>query len=388
MKLGDINSVTATKLNENMKNRVGWNFDLNSMNQTQASAMLESVNSKLNRYKKSSRLHESQNDSSYGGLVLAKKVLETFIIEGAKPDFLDIDGDGNKKEPMKKAAADKKKKGAKKTESIEESKYGVYSKGGSVGEKSGSKPIKVYDTKEEAQAHAARLRKQRSPGEKKYYGVSYVVKPIKEKTNEAKKAVEPGAVATAQVKKMGKKYWTGKELTKMGIKKRDEIIRSIEKDQGKKSKVNESIESSKLYQRMRAIMENISDAESIMAAQDMVDRIQGMLEDVGEMLNEQLPPLVDSVRGTMDPTKAQQFNDASTAALSALLDAVREARTQMDNNVQALSGEGGAMPMTVPGAEPTDDEMDFDFDDQGVDDFETSDSAVGGDEPLGRAKRD
>ena len=31
--------------------------------------------------------------------------------EGAKPDFADIDGDGNKKEPMKKAAQDKKEKG-------------------------------------------------------------------------------------------------------------------------------------------------------------------------------------------------------------------------------------------------------------------------------------
>lgn len=34
--------------------------------------------------------------------------------EGAKPDFLDIDGDGDKKEPMKKAAADKKKGAAPK----------------------------------------------------------------------------------------------------------------------------------------------------------------------------------------------------------------------------------------------------------------------------------
>ncbi len=29
--------------------------------------------------------------------------------EGSKPDFLDMDKDGNKKEPMKKAVADKKK---------------------------------------------------------------------------------------------------------------------------------------------------------------------------------------------------------------------------------------------------------------------------------------
>jgi len=36
------------------------------------------------------------------------------VKEAAKPDFLDIDGDGDKKEPMKKAAADKKKGSAPK----------------------------------------------------------------------------------------------------------------------------------------------------------------------------------------------------------------------------------------------------------------------------------
>ena len=31
--------------------------------------------------------------------------------EGAKPDYIDLDKDGDKKEPMKKAAKDAKKKG-------------------------------------------------------------------------------------------------------------------------------------------------------------------------------------------------------------------------------------------------------------------------------------
>jgi hypothetical protein len=45
--------------------------------------------------------------------------------EGAKPDFLDIDGDGDKKEPMKKAAADKggDKKDGKKGMSDKQAKY-------------------------------------------------------------------------------------------------------------------------------------------------------------------------------------------------------------------------------------------------------------------------
>ncbi len=47
------------------------------------------------------------------------------MVEAAKPDFLDVDGDGDKKEPMKKAAADKggDKKGGKKGMSAKQEKY-------------------------------------------------------------------------------------------------------------------------------------------------------------------------------------------------------------------------------------------------------------------------
>ena len=40
---------------------------------------------------------------------MKKAVADKKVAEGAKPDFLDMDKDGNKKEPMKKAVADKKK---------------------------------------------------------------------------------------------------------------------------------------------------------------------------------------------------------------------------------------------------------------------------------------
>jgi hypothetical protein len=48
------------------------------------------------------------------------------MAEGSKPDFLDIDKDGDKKEPMKKAAGEKgedKKDGAKKGMSAAQAKY-------------------------------------------------------------------------------------------------------------------------------------------------------------------------------------------------------------------------------------------------------------------------
>lgn len=53
---------------------------------------------------------------NYGGEA-AEKEEKKKVKEAAKPDFLDVDKDGDKKEPMKKAIADKKKKPVK--ESIE-----------------------------------------------------------------------------------------------------------------------------------------------------------------------------------------------------------------------------------------------------------------------------
>lgn len=38
---------------------------------------------------------------------------EPFEKKGSKPDYIDLDGDGDKKESMKQAAKDKKKKGGR-----------------------------------------------------------------------------------------------------------------------------------------------------------------------------------------------------------------------------------------------------------------------------------
>ena len=58
-------------------------------------------------------------------IVENKQENQQVIEEAAKPDFLDIDKDGNKKESMKKAAADAKKggKGGKKGMSAKQAKF-------------------------------------------------------------------------------------------------------------------------------------------------------------------------------------------------------------------------------------------------------------------------
>ena len=180
---------------------------------------------------------------------------------------------------------------------------------------------------------------------------------------------------------MGKKYWDGKHLTKAGIRKRDEIIASIEADKKKKKKVSES----------RLMEDELGQAQAMLAAKDMVDSMQDMIEDISKMLNEQLPPLTDSIRTAIGSAEADSFKASASATLNSLLTTVQSSREAMDQAVRTLSGEPGAV--TVPGSAPTADmtapdlggnEMDLPDEE---DDFAASDAAVGGELPLGREKR-
>ena len=85
MRLGDMNNLGAKRLNEDMQKRVGWNFgNINKLTVAQASAMLESIDGKIAKFKNSNQLHESEKNTSYNGLILAKQVLETYIAEKAE----------------------------------------------------------------------------------------------------------------------------------------------------------------------------------------------------------------------------------------------------------------------------------------------------------------
>jgi len=65
-------------------------------------------------------------------------------------------------------------------DNLDEEGHGVFLKGGSVGEKRSGKPVEVHSNVEDAKAHAKRLNKLLSPGEKQHYGLKYHVKPVAE----------------------------------------------------------------------------------------------------------------------------------------------------------------------------------------------------------------
>ena len=134
-------------------------------------------------------------------------------------------------------------------------------------------------------------------------------------------------------------------------------------------------------------------AEQVMASKNMVDKIQKMVEDLGGMLNEDLPPLTDSIRDNMDSAMAEQFNLAMTDALSATLESMRGTREQVDAAARILTGEAAPEmmgdpveePVEEPAMEPTTDmEAEAPAEEE---DFAAADAAQDGEEELGRERR-
>jgi hypothetical protein len=138
-------------------------------------------------------------------------------------------------------------------------------------------------------------------------------------------------------------------------------------------------------------------SEAILAAKDMVDSIQDMIEDVSKMQNEQMPALIDTIRDQIGSEQADQFKGAVGTVLGAILQQLTDAREQTDNAARSLAGEGspdmgmggaamggpgmGAeMPGAAAGMGP---ESDMDMGDE----FAATDAAAGGEADLGRDKR-
>ena len=97
--------------------------------------------------------------------------------------------------------------------------------------------------------------------------------------------------------------------------------------------------------RRRRISESeVQQAQVVLAAQDMVDSMQGMLEDTTEMQFKELPALVDSIRNQIGMDQANQFNTDATAALSGLVQNLQGAKQQLEQALAVVTGQAQATP--------------------------------------------
>jgi len=88
----------------------------------------------------------------------------------------------------------------------------------------------------------------------------------------------------------------------------------------------------------------IQQAQVVLAAQDMVDKMQSMVEDVSELQFKELPALVDSIKNQVGIDQATQFNQDATAALTGLLQNIQGAKQQLDSALGVVTGQPAAMP--------------------------------------------
>ena len=134
----------------------------------------------------------------------------------------------------------------------------------------------------------------------------------------------------------------------------------------------------------------IEGSELIMAAKSMVDKYDAMIQDIGEMLNEELTPLVDKIRDEMGTDVAETYLATMTDALNNTMNMMKEDRMLADDASRILTGEVPPAPMGEPA--PMDAPMDLPADEMPMepieDEFAAAPAAQGGEEqPVGREKR-
>ena len=177
---------------------------------------------------------------------------------------------------------------------------------------------------------------------------------VREAENWIKKATSknPGAF-TRQAKAAGmsttafaNKVLANKDDYNAKTEKRANHAKTLSKFEGKAGKVlNQIAEGATLKMSGRVLSESeVQQAQVVLAAQDMVDRMQKMLEDVTSMQFKDLPALSSSIQTTIGTNEAQAFNDAAGQSLAVLVDSIQAAKVEMETAQGTLTGVAPVVP--------------------------------------------
>ena len=337
MKTNDFSSaVTSTKLKENMSKMFGINVNLDKYGREELEDMRNKLRTRVFQQEGAAGINDLLTNETYQKDKVMLDLLNTRIKEmlgeniaklrdkmdelteakkgvrdikhvkkakGTKPDFLDMDKDGDKKEPMKKAVADKK-----------------------AGPKKGVNPFAKKD-----------------------------------------KSVEEGFPTVAKSDDDGKKKTTGKfdvkktstgtQYTRKSNTFTDGGVDSDVKAARRDGKLKES--NARFKHNVRFVNESLAyflnedeegKAKAITAASDMVNDFTTWMQRVGQYQTKAMIELADQIRADFGQQEAETFKQSVSPALSAALETLTTQREAISNAVAVLAGEADAMnPM---GMEP------------------------------------
>ena len=182
------------------------------------------------------------------------------------------------------------------------------------------------------------------------------------------------------IKENDLKYWENPQYNKLGLIQHQlkTYITEIAptRNDGKRMQTKESV----------VMEDDLEQAEVMLAAQELCDELQKMVEDVAEMQVQKLMPIVDVMKDQVGFEQAEAYNNAVDGALGALLEAMKTAKGAVENATLTARGEAPAEAMpTDMGMNDADMDPEAPMDaDMGADEFGGDDAAAGEENSIGR----
>ena len=319
---------------------------------------------------------ESPKDEVWGSRAKAAAKAGKPFQEGKKPDFLDMDKDGDKKEPMKKAVKDKKMKEGFPTVADAKARAEKEQGTGKFDKKTNKETGGTIYTRKSSTFSDGGDDKDVKAAKKK-------AKSTAESSHQEKTTMKHVKNPTAGEKKAAKDIKPGVK----GYADRVAMLKSAEKDGRLK-------ESHSIYKRHVAIVneslamllaeDEEGKAKAITAAGDMVNDYTSWMQRVGQYQTKTMIELADAIKADFGAAEAEAFKQAVGPALSQTLEVLTQQREAVSNAVAVLAGE--ATPDAAMGMEPSMDmppepSMDIaapdDMNAPAGDEFGASDAAAG-----------
>jgi len=100
----------------------------------------------------------------------------------------------------------------------------------------------------------------------------------------------------------------------------------------------------------KIVVENqeVEKSQVILAAQDMVDSLQKMIEEVNDMLVKELPALTDSIQSEIGVNEAASFNQSASQALATLNQTLSQSKQAVQGAMNAMTGQGDPSALGAP----------------------------------------
>jgi hypothetical protein len=293
---------------------------------------------------------ETPKDEVWGSRAKAAAKAGKPFEESAKPDFLDMDKDGNKKEPMKKAAKDKKvkegfptvddaKKAAAGTASMKAGDKKKSSTGGTITKTATG--LKHTAGKNYGGQDAPKAPDSDKKAKKTKEGVD------KEQQHAAKTTMKHIKNPTAGEKKAAKDIKPGSYADRAAMLRSAEQ-RGALKEANARFKHNVHFVNESLQFLLQEDEEG--KAKAITAAGDMVNDYTSWMQRVGQYQTKTMIELADAIKADFGAAEAEAFKQAVGPALSATLEVLTQQREAVSNAVAVLAGE--ATPDMGMGMEP------------------------------------